>query len=88
MQVNIFVEDGEKLGLMIRGGAEYGLGIFIAGVDRDCAAEYAGLKVSSHCKIIVIFRFICGFIIYINDYQLIVILMEMGIPVSSSIVLF
>lgn len=67
-QVNIFVEDGEKLGLMIRGGAEYGLGIFIAGVDRDCAAEYAGLKVSSHCKIIVIFRFICGFIIYINDY--------------------
>ena len=47
LQVNIFVEDGEKLGLMIRGGAEYGLGIFIAGVDRDCAAEYAGLKVSS-----------------------------------------
>ena len=63
LQVNIFVEDGEKLGLMIRGGAEYGLGIFIAGVDRDCAAEYAGLKVSSHCKIIVIFSFICGFII-------------------------
>ena len=49
LQVNIFVDDGEKLGLMIRGGAEYGLGIFIAGVDPDCAAEHAGLKVSALC---------------------------------------
>ena len=44
--MNIFVEDGVKLGLMIRGGAEYGLGIYIAGVDPGCAAEQAGLKVS------------------------------------------
>ena len=44
--MNIFVEDGEKLGLMIRGGSEYGLGIYIAGVDPDSMAEKAGLKVS------------------------------------------
>ncbi|KAK3739381.1 hypothetical protein QZH41_015764, partial [Actinostola sp. cb2023] len=44
IQVNIFVEDGDKLGLKIRGGAEYGLGIYIAGVDPKSAADKAGLK--------------------------------------------
>jgi len=44
--VNIFVEDGAKLGLTIRGGSDYGLGIYIAGVDPDGMAEEAGLKVS------------------------------------------
>ena len=44
--MNIFVEDGAKLGLMIRGGSDYGLGIYIAGVDPDGMAEEAGLKVS------------------------------------------
>lgn len=43
-KVSIFVEDGAKLGLMIRGGSEYGLGIYIAGVDPDGMAEKAGLK--------------------------------------------
>ena len=43
--MNIFVEDGAKLGLFIRGGSDYGLGIYIAGVDIDGAAEQAGLKV-------------------------------------------
>ncbi|XP_048099352.1 whirlin [Alosa alosa] len=44
-RVNVNMEDGRPLGLMIRGGAEYGLGIYITGVDRGSAAEYAGLKV-------------------------------------------
>ncbi|EDO44244.1 predicted protein, partial [Nematostella vectensis] len=43
-KVNVFVEDGGKLGLKIRGGAEYGLGIYIAGVDEHSAASRAGLK--------------------------------------------
>ncbi|XP_032241954.2 whirlin isoform X3 [Nematostella vectensis] len=43
-KVNVFVEDGGKLGLKIRGGAEYGLGIYIAGVDEHSAASWAGLK--------------------------------------------
>lgn len=45
LQVNLFVEDGSKLGLMVRGGAEYGLGIYIAGVDDHSLADKAGLKV-------------------------------------------
>ena len=43
--MNIFVEDGTKLGLLIRGGSDCGLGIYIAGVDVDGAADQAGLKV-------------------------------------------
>lgn len=30
---------------MIRGGAEYDLGIYITGVDQGSAAEFGGLKV-------------------------------------------
>ena len=45
VQVNISLDDGRPLGLMIRGGAEYALGIYITGVDRGSAAEYGGLKV-------------------------------------------
>lgn len=44
-QVNISLDDGRSLGLMIRGGAEYALGIYITGVDQGSAAEYSGLKV-------------------------------------------
>lgn len=43
--MNISLDDGRSLGLMIRGGAEYALGIYITGVDRGSAAEYSGLKV-------------------------------------------
>ena len=39
------MDGGSKLGLMIRGGAENGLGIYITGVDSNCVAEQAGLKV-------------------------------------------
>ncbi|KTG06229.1 hypothetical protein cypCar_00005758, partial [Cyprinus carpio] len=45
-KVNISLDDGRSLGLMIRGGAEYALGIYITGVDRGSAAEYSGLKTS------------------------------------------
>ena len=31
---------------MIRGGLEYGLGIFITGVDKESVADRAGLTVS------------------------------------------
>nr|XP_015833715.1 PREDICTED: whirlin [Tribolium castaneum] len=36
---------GQSLGLMIRGGVEYNLGIFITGVDKDSVADRAGLMV-------------------------------------------
>ena len=41
------VADQKMLGLMIRGGNEFGLGIYITGVDSGSVAENAGLKVSS-----------------------------------------
>lgn len=43
--VDLLIEPGQSLGLMIRGGVEYGLGIFITGVDKDSVADRAGLMV-------------------------------------------
>ncbi|CAL8297399.1 unnamed protein product [Gadus morhua 'NCC'] len=43
--VTLNMDDGRSLGLMIRGGAEYGLGIFITGVDPGSAADAGELKV-------------------------------------------
>ncbi|XP_031711789.1 whirlin isoform X2 [Anarrhichthys ocellatus] len=44
-KVNLVLDDGRSLGLMIRGGAEYALGIYITGVDQGSAAQCGGLKV-------------------------------------------
>ncbi|KAG2469658.1 whirlin isoform X1 [Polypterus senegalus] len=44
-KVNLVLDNGRSLGLMIRGGAEYSLGIYITGVDRGSAADCGGLKV-------------------------------------------
>ncbi|KAL4623286.1 whirlin-like [Arapaima gigas] len=44
-RVNLVLDDGRSLGLMIRGGAEYALGIYITGVDKGSAADFGGLKV-------------------------------------------
>ncbi|XP_019907773.2 whirlin isoform X2 [Esox lucius] len=43
--VSLNLDDGLSLGLMIRGGAEYGLGVYITGVDPGSAADQGGLKV-------------------------------------------
>lgn len=45
LQVSLNMDDGRSLGLMIRGGAEYGLGIYITGVDPGSAADVGALKV-------------------------------------------
>ncbi|CAB1430610.1 unnamed protein product [Pleuronectes platessa] len=45
-KVNLVLDDGRSLGLMIRGGAEYALGIYITGVDQASAAQCGGLKVN------------------------------------------
>ncbi|XP_060613314.2 whirlin isoform X1 [Anolis sagrei] len=44
-KVNLVLDEGRSLGLMIRGGAEYALGIYITGVDKGSEAESTGLKV-------------------------------------------
>uniref|UniRef100_H3CFP7 Whirlin n=1 Tax=Tetraodon nigroviridis TaxID=99883 RepID=H3CFP7_TETNG len=46
-KVNLVLDDGRSLGLMIRGGAEYDLGIYITGVDQGSAAEFGGLKIGA-----------------------------------------
>uniref|UniRef100_A0ABI7X1F7 PDZ domain-containing protein n=1 Tax=Felis catus TaxID=9685 RepID=A0ABI7X1F7_FELCA len=43
-KVNLVLGDGRSLGLTIRGGAEYGLGIYVTGVDPGSEAESSGLK--------------------------------------------
>ncbi|KAI8491634.1 hypothetical protein Bbelb_308340 [Branchiostoma belcheri] len=43
-KVNLVVGEGSSLGLMIRGGKEFDLGIYITGVDPYSVAEEAGLK--------------------------------------------
>ncbi|XP_031365560.1 whirlin isoform X6 [Apis dorsata] len=44
-KVELYIEPGQSLGLMIRGGLEYGLGIYVTGVDKDSVADRAGLLV-------------------------------------------
>ncbi|XP_041429111.1 whirlin-like isoform X2 [Xenopus laevis] len=44
-KVNLVLGEGSSLGLLIRGGSEYSLGIYITGVDKGSEAESAGLKV-------------------------------------------
>lgn len=45
LQVSLRMDEGRSLGLMVRGGAEYGLGIYITGVDPGSAADAGALKV-------------------------------------------
>ncbi|XP_031342933.1 whirlin isoform X3 [Photinus pyralis] len=44
-RVDLCIEPGQSLGLMIRGGVEYNLGIFVTGVDKESVADRAGLMV-------------------------------------------
>ena len=44
--MRLFVRRGENLGVLIRGGNEFGLGIFVTGVDSESPSEHAGLQVN------------------------------------------
>ncbi|XP_037079236.1 uncharacterized protein LOC119100232 [Pollicipes pollicipes] len=44
-KVDFSLDMGESLGVMIRGGAEYALGIYVTGVDVGSAADQAGIQV-------------------------------------------
>lgn len=39
------VDNGQELGISIRGGAEHGLGVYISFVEEGSVAERYGLKV-------------------------------------------
>jgi hypothetical protein len=49
-RVELVIEPGQSLGLMIRGGIEYGLGIYVTGVDKDSVADRAGLNVRTRMQ--------------------------------------
>lgn len=61
-RVELVIEPGQSLGLMIRGGIEYGLGIYVTGVDKDSVADRVGLNVR-------IFN-LKYFISYITDFYI------------------
>ena len=44
-KVLLRISEGGNLGVSIRGGREYGLGIYLSRVDEDSAAQEVGLKV-------------------------------------------
>ena len=46
LQACFAVQEDDNLGLTIRGGVEYGLGIYVTGVDLESVAYKNGLKVS------------------------------------------
>ena len=45
LQASLSLAEGDQLGLMIRGGAEFGLDIFVTGVLINSAAWKLGLQV-------------------------------------------
>lgn len=69
-KVELVIEPGQSLGLMIRGGTEYNLGIFITGIDKDSVADRSGLMVKLNfdyvfCNLmvvkIIVFRLVIKF---------------------------
>uniref|UniRef100_H2MTS8 Whirlin b n=1 Tax=Oryzias latipes TaxID=8090 RepID=H2MTS8_ORYLA len=69
--VSLNMEDGLSLGLMIRGGAEYGLGIYITGVDPGSAADVGALKVGDQ-------------ILEVNDQSFLSILHDEAVNILKS----
>lgn len=53
-KVELLIEPGQSLGLMIRGGTEYNLGIFITGIDKDSVADRSGLMVKINKNVIAL----------------------------------
>lgn len=45
----MMIENGQELGISIRGGAEHGLGIYISAVEERSVAEVYGVQV---CELI------------------------------------
>ena len=54
------VPGNARLGLRIRGGTEFGIGVFVSSVDRNQVAERAGIRVSSGNVLLLIGRALVG----------------------------
>ncbi|XP_044124460.1 whirlin [Bufo gargarizans] len=58
-KVNLVLGEGSSLGLLIRGGSEYSLGIYITGVDHGSEAESSGLKMGDQILEVNGISFLC-----------------------------
>lgn len=47
----MMIENGQELGISIRGGSEHGLGIYISAVEEGSVAETYGVNVC-RCKLV------------------------------------
>ena len=47
----MMIENGQELGISIRGGAEHGLGIYVSAVEERSVAEAYGVNVSKLAKL-------------------------------------
>jgi len=56
-KINISIKPHQKFGLLIRGGSEYGIGIYVTGVDKGSVADHAGLKIGDQILEVNGFRF-------------------------------
>lgn len=65
-KVELVIEPGQSLGLMIRGGTEYNLGIFITGIDKESVADRSGLMVINkfHSIQTILFSFVLEIFIF------------------------
>ena len=45
VQVTMMIDNGQELGISIRGGAEHGLGIYVSAVEGGSVAEAYGVNV-------------------------------------------
>ncbi|OXA52165.1 Whirlin [Folsomia candida] len=49
--ISLEINPGQSLGLLIRGGYEYGMGIYVTGVDHGSVAERGGLQARRHSQL-------------------------------------
>ena len=59
IQVNLVVSESKTLGISIRGGNEFGLGIYITQVDYGSPADNAGLKVGVLYSLVCVCVCVC-----------------------------
>lgn len=69
--MDLCIEPGQSLGLMIRGGLEYNLGIYITGVDKDSVADRAGLMVRTSYTFTALHHALF-YLMYLYSYSILV----------------
>ena len=95
LQVVVHVSNNTRLGLRIRGGTEFGIGIFVSSVDQNRVAERAGIRVSKITLLLSSLIFLSHFLpfslslsLYIYIYRYIYIYIYIYLYICMYIFLF